>query len=33
MEINEPRKSFNWLLFAGVLIALACIVLMQFDGC
>lgn len=33
MEINEPRKPFDWLPLVAVLAALACIVLAAFGGC
>ncbi len=33
MEINEPRKPFNWLLFAGVLVSLVVIVFILVEGC
>ena len=33
MEIDELRKPFDWLLLAGVLAAITCIVLRWFEGC
>ena len=34
MEIDEPRKPFDWLLLAGVLaVLMVVIVLMWVEGC